>query len=934
MAAAQRGPERPASPRAWLMTAVRRLALDSWRAETARRRREREIAKQRAIPSTEQAVEREATRRRVTDVVLALPEPWRTALVLRYFEDLPPAKIATHLGIPLDTVRSRIKRGLELVRQRLDEEYGSRRAWCLALTQLAGPSALTVGASFVGSAAAAAVLIAIGFLIVRTAGLPEAPHASEPANAPRAEAVAMRGLAGSEGLASVDSAEGSMKSELSGDAHGSGPSADRGAITVALTWPDGEPASGVRMRLAPSWSSTPTMDSLEAVSGIDGRCNFHGLPSQTYRLLFDRRSAMSLELKKAEHRTEAIQLEPGINISVRVVNAAGEPLAKATIEATTFDRRSFAIATTGGDGRAAVRCLDPDKGALLGASADGYEPSRITLIHGSVGSNIDLTLVLERRGGALRGIVVDEAGTPISGARIEAGPTAAWTPSFSDPDSQFTAPPRTAQTDTHGRFHLLTLPMGINQVLVRSKDHELWMESYTAAADDSEELRICMRPATEIAGRVLQESSAPAARVEVAVEGKREIEQYSTITDRDGRFRIRGVAAGVHRVHVWSDELGDATELITVERGEVTPWNPTLSAGCEISGFVRYGGGLPLSSCFVEAVPADESIHPGPRRIYQTQTNREGHFLIRRLLPKKYHLHVSPARRELSDSVVVREVQAPSRSVEVDVPENAVPNSAIRGRVVDAQGLPISDALITRIDPGAGMFEVHHAEPKTGQFRIPAFAVESVFIEVSASAKPGRRVGPLMPRRGETLEVGDILLDEGGSAEIAVVGLPPGAHPEIGIAPSVDPTHIDGQLLWEPSTQRASLREKRASGEYVVFLTGEQIAATAAKIRIEAGKTTHTTLTARPGSRSGLLITAPACEDTAEVTLSLQVTDSAGTLLLQERVLATRGIPWTPGVVFAPGSYRFVATAGKLRAEGEFAIPAGGQAPMQEITLR
>ena len=58
----------------------------------------------------------------------------RDALVLRYHDDLPPRDVARRLGVPLDTARSRLRRGLELLRTRLDAAYGGdRRAWGAAL---------------------------------------------------------------------------------------------------------------------------------------------------------------------------------------------------------------------------------------------------------------------------------------------------------------------------------------------------------------------------------------------------------------------------------------------------------------------------------------------------------------------------------------------------------------------------------------------------------------------------------------------------------------------------------------------------------------------------------------------------------------------------------------------------------------------------------
>ena len=48
--------------------------------------------------------------------MLALDEPYRTVILMRYYEDLTPSQIAEHLGLPAATVRTRLRRGLERLR--------------------------------------------------------------------------------------------------------------------------------------------------------------------------------------------------------------------------------------------------------------------------------------------------------------------------------------------------------------------------------------------------------------------------------------------------------------------------------------------------------------------------------------------------------------------------------------------------------------------------------------------------------------------------------------------------------------------------------------------------------------------------------------------------------------------------------------------------
>lgn len=55
------------------------------------------------------------------DLVLRLPPMPRVVVLLRYQDDLDPPEIARTLGVPLNTVKSHLKRSLALLRRRYEE---------------------------------------------------------------------------------------------------------------------------------------------------------------------------------------------------------------------------------------------------------------------------------------------------------------------------------------------------------------------------------------------------------------------------------------------------------------------------------------------------------------------------------------------------------------------------------------------------------------------------------------------------------------------------------------------------------------------------------------------------------------------------------------------------------------------------------------------
>jgi len=83
--------------------------------------------------------ERVEAQRLVAGLVLGLEEPFRTTLLLRYYEDLSAADVARRLGVPAGTVRWRIKHALDELRPALDRAHGgSRERWHALLLPLPG----------------------------------------------------------------------------------------------------------------------------------------------------------------------------------------------------------------------------------------------------------------------------------------------------------------------------------------------------------------------------------------------------------------------------------------------------------------------------------------------------------------------------------------------------------------------------------------------------------------------------------------------------------------------------------------------------------------------------------------------------------------------------------------------------------------------------
>jgi RNA polymerase sigma-70 factor (ECF subfamily) len=104
--------------RAWLITILQRVRTDAFRRRQRRPPTVELIGDGPATPPPQDAL---ASGGEILERALAaLPEPFRTAVVLRDVQELSYAEIADALAIPVGTVMSRIHRGRALLRAALE----------------------------------------------------------------------------------------------------------------------------------------------------------------------------------------------------------------------------------------------------------------------------------------------------------------------------------------------------------------------------------------------------------------------------------------------------------------------------------------------------------------------------------------------------------------------------------------------------------------------------------------------------------------------------------------------------------------------------------------------------------------------------------------------------------------------------------------------
>lgn len=104
----------------WLRKVAWRLCID----EKRRRPRARHLSlDETADPPADASDSDTLMAERLRQLVACLPENMRIAIILRYQEEMDPVEIARELNVPLNTIKSRLQRGLALLRRKLGRFY-------------------------------------------------------------------------------------------------------------------------------------------------------------------------------------------------------------------------------------------------------------------------------------------------------------------------------------------------------------------------------------------------------------------------------------------------------------------------------------------------------------------------------------------------------------------------------------------------------------------------------------------------------------------------------------------------------------------------------------------------------------------------------------------------------------------------------------------
>ncbi|MGE3166752.1 MAG: sigma-70 family RNA polymerase sigma factor [Planctomycetota bacterium] len=630
--------------RAWFSRVLRYKRSTQRRTTSRRARRERESAVGESLPSTSDVLERAELHRKLVETAFRLREPFRTTVLLRYFEGLDPDQIARQQGIAVATVRSRLKRGLDELREQLDHDFGDRRTWCLAILPLtllptwsvghaaaatvssATSSSVAIPATLVGGvimsiktvvAAAAAIGVVAGAMwFLQSSSDPPAPVGLTAERTTNSSPNHLDTSATTDEVpAATDSPAATVRAQESDSAAPrSVTDPATGTIRVQVVDVDGRALEQVVIHALRSSSADPVGDRVGAlllgppvqlppvddptnrgVTDAAGACELVGLTVGSYRLAaraegFCTEVVNPVMVESAQPTELKVLLTEGLTIEGTVVDPSGFPVVGVEVTARTgffVSSGDDNLAYTVQIGAGGAQLIDPsvtdDRGRfrLTGLTARNYTLRA---------AHTDWVQAASREVAAgSRGVILEMArGAELSGVVIapDGGPVAGAMVRVRSADPLTRIDPAT--TDAMGRFHFLGLPSGTLDLVTHAQGYApQTTRGLKAKVGESTATEIVLERGAVVFGRIVDPDDEPVAGASVIFDGKSGDRSFVAPTNEDGSFRFENLAATErYEAKVRHPDYRHAVIASFDAHGEIDLGTTRLSRGAVISGRV------------------------------------------------------------------------------------------------------------------------------------------------------------------------------------------------------------------------------------------------------------------------------------------------------------------------------------------------------------
>jgi RNA polymerase sigma factor (sigma-70 family) len=582
------------SSRPWLAQVLRNAIRMRGRSDSRRAKREDAISGESSVvPPTDLMHERVELQRTLADRVLALEEPLRKTVLLRYYEDRNATEIAQLMDTLPGTVRSRLKVALDRLRIEMDQHTkGGRSRWMLILgPQVAGPITRDSGTParlFPWSLKLAAVAF-VGVAVLFLLGNPK--RDAEPTT--RRNARTQRQMA-------------SWIAELT-----PGDQTETASLSGYVRTETGAPVVGAVVSIAPV--SKESIDNFKiprditsVVTGADGKFSRGDLPAGTYNVVavaigFLPEGQANVSVTGPTVLDLRLKQGPTILAAGRIVDVGGGP-----IEGANVDMRLAVGQSSGVNVPILMRVQSDTNGDFsfvtmagmhaLRAGASGYA-SRETWLSIRRDSVVEIALTPAARVG---GVVLDaRTRQPVPGAEVVLT-------SLVDHGDGTVRERLPIITDEQGLFIFDDVFPGRFRVFARYGTLTGTGVDVTVNPIDHAQIEIVVFPGLSVAGIVMDENDRPVGGASVHFAPMKFVGGQPTLhttTDVSGNFKIDGVPpSSRYRAQALIGNFTSfANHIVSVSTTNVEGLRLAVERPVIIQGTVKDSFGKPAASMLVTA---------------------------------------------------------------------------------------------------------------------------------------------------------------------------------------------------------------------------------------------------------------------------------------------------------------------------------------------
>ncbi|MCR9247389.1 MAG: sigma-70 family RNA polymerase sigma factor [bacterium] len=926
---------RPLRP--WLIGILVNHARAGRRA--AARRIDPERLSRSSEPSPLEALASDEFREQFATAMESLPQPMRVALTMRLVHGMSPTTIAHTLGCPIATVKTRLQRGREWLRNALPAGVALGAANALLTdTSLAAARAvvvqrageITIATAAAGTASATTGTVLFGGLIMKKvliggvalSGLLAAfwlwrgaaePEAAVPSSTTDVTASSPDGNSPALNVDRIDDLTASAP--LRREPGANSPTTVRGTAQLEFVWRGDEtPVAGLQVHVHPA-NGDAVRDATLIRTNRQGRVTVTDLTPGDYTV-YGHHVLHNFAVAAGEPETERVVVKPFVSFRGRVVDEHGTGIAGAAIcwdHLGTDAELPEVVATTDREGNFRGHLWN---GGELWARHRRFVRSNTQRL--LPGDDEEIRIELREHDATLHGTVYRADRRPAADtlvALLEVGP-------------KNRGGPIAVRTNARGQFSCDELPTGRLLLIARADGHAPTPFEFTLAPGEDRQLDIELDRGGSVFGHVL--SSAPArngglvtawptwiAEVHFAAR----FGQARTTTAADGAYRLDHVPAGRVRLRA-SAVHGDAE--VTLGAGDESRVDLGAAATGAIHGRLVDGDGQPINGWW--ALAYSEDTGKGQR----AQMGRDGEFTIPDLLPGTYRVAAMPTSMSSGEPWIERTGVRPGPGeLELVVACRPEDGAFVHGIALDATGRPAERVAVSwrTTTPGvapAAWRSSHPEVDQNGRFEVGPLPPGDYELGIHVQGTGHQQLGNRRLARRERLDLGTIRMPGKGRIHVQF------ARPDgtVVLPAQLSASDRAGNFTRDFEQADGWLTAEVLAGHYTIKAWGADYAPCRQEL----------TVTANAEARQRFLVTA-APTVTFEFTQIGAATDehwTAGIVLkiatatgepVQSRWISidSRGaFPWRRGLL--PGNYEYAVEdmqRGEI-ATGKFSVAGNG----------